>query len=150
MRGVFQRFPAQGGSSMKSSRSLVLLNVLVVATCLMAMKGQAASQELPDASALREPSAPVSGGMRVHIDPQTGRFTTKPGAGIPMQLSPAEVNALSTSHHGLVEALSPRQRGGVFINLQGRFQSPLVATVDEAGKVTIRHLDADPLSIETK
>ena len=120
------------------------------------MKGQAASQELPDASELGEtvagaaPGATVSGGMRVYINPQTGRFTTTPGAGIPMQLSPAEVNALSTSHHGLVEALSPRQRGGVFINLQGRFQSSLVATVDEAGKVTIRHLDADALSVETK
>src|SRR5262249_61385122 len=95
-------------------------------------------------------NAPVSGGMRVHIDPQTGRVTTTPGAGIQMQLSPAEVNALSTSHHGLVEAVSPRQRGGVFINLQGRFQSPLVATVDEMGKVTIRPLDADASSVETK
>ena len=140
---------------MKSFGSLVVLNVLVIAACLMAMKGQAASQELPDASALREtvaetvPNTPVSGGLRVHIDPQTGRLT-KSGVGIPMQLSPAEVSALSTSHHGLVEAWSPRQRGGVFINLQGRFQSPLVATVDEAGKVTIRHLDADALSVETK
>ena len=140
---------------MKSSGSLVVLNALVVATCLIGMKGQAVSQELPDASALREPvadtapTAQVSSGMRVHIDPQTGRFTTT-GAGIPMQLSPAEVNASSTSHHGLVEALSPRQRGGVFINLQGRFQSPLVATVDEAGKLTIRHLDADALPVETK
>jgi len=141
---------------MKSSGSLVVLNVLVVATCLVGTKGQALSQELPDASALREtaaetaPNATISGGMRVHIDPQTGRFTTNPGAGIPMQLSPAEVNALSTSHHGLVEALSPRPRGGVFINLQGRFQSPLVATVDETGKVTIRHLDGDASPVETK
>jgi hypothetical protein len=135
---------------MKSSGLLVVLNALVVATCLIGMKGQAVSQELPDASALREPNVAVSSGMRVHIDPQTGRLSTKPSSGIPMQLSPAEVNALSTSHHGLVEALSPRQRGGVFIDLQGRFQSPLVATVDEAGKVTIRHLDADTLSVETK
>ena len=140
---------------MKSFGSLVVLNVLVVAACLVIMNGQAASQELPDASALREPVAEtgpntsISGGLRVHIDPQTGRFT-KPGTGIPLQLSPAEVNALSTSHHGLVEAQSPRQRGGVFIDLQGRFQSSLVATVDEAGKVTIRHLDADALSVETK
>ena len=135
---------------MKSLGSLVTLNVLVVAACLIGTKGQAVSQELPDASALREASASLDGGLRVHIDPQTGRLTKKPGTGIPMQLSPAEVNALSTSHHGLVEALSPRSRGGVFINLQGRFQSPLVATVDETGKVTIHHLDADSLSVETK
>jgi len=141
---------------MKLSWSLALLNTLVIATCLIGTNRPAVSQELPDAAALRETVAetpsnvPVAGGMRVHIDPQTGRLTTKPGAGIPLQLSPAEVNALSTSHHGLVEALSPRQRGGVFINLQGRFQSPLVATVDEMGKVTIRHLDADASSAETK
>src|SRR5262245_23713793 len=138
---------------MKSFGSLMVLNVLVIAACLMAMKGQAASQELPDPSALREtvaePNTPISGGLRVHIDPQTGRLT-KSGAAIPLQLSPAEANALSTAHHGLVEAQSPRQRGGVFVNLQGRFQSPRVANVDEAGKVTIRHLDADALSVETK
>ena len=97
-----------------------------------------------------EPSSPVAGGLTVHIDPQTGRFTTKPGGGIPMQLSPAEANALSTSHLGLVETLSPRPRGGALVDLQGRFQSSLVATVDAQGKVTIQHLDADSLSAETR
>ena len=30
--------------------------------------------------------------------------------------------------------------GGVKLDLQGRFQSPLIATVDENGKVRMQHL----------
>jgi hypothetical protein len=141
---------------MKSFARFALLSVVVIGACLVGTQGQAVSQELPDPSALREtavgksdPSAPVAGGLTVHIDPLTGHFT-KPGGGIPMQLSPAEANALSTSHQGLVETLSPRPRGGAVVHLQGRFQSPLVATIDAQGKVTIQHLDADSLSAETE
>src|SRR5215831_10810716 len=56
---------------MKLFWSIVLLNALVVATCLICTKGQAISQELPDASALRETApetlsnVPVAGGLRV-------------------------------------------------------------------------------------
>jgi hypothetical protein len=141
---------------MKSFAWLALWSMVVIEACLVGVPGQALSQELPDPSALREaaagssdPGAAVSSGLTVHIDPVTGRFT-KAGGGVPMQLSPAEVNAMSTSHQGLVETLSPRPHGGAVMYLQGRFQSPLVATVDAQGKVTIQHLDPDSPSGETK
>src|SRR5437773_12226029 len=115
---------------MKSFARLGLWSVVVIGACLVGAPGEALSQELPDPSALREAatgssgaSTAVSGGLTVHIDPLTGRFT-KAGSGVPMQLSPAEANAMSTSHQGLVETLSPR--GGAVMHLQGRFQSPLV------------------------
>jgi hypothetical protein len=56
-------------------------------------------------------------------------------------LSPAEANALSTSHLGLVQVPSPVRGGGVIVDLQGRFRAPLLATVGEGGQVAIRHLD---------
>jgi len=141
---------------MKAFARFVLLNGIVIGACLLGVETRAGAQELPDPSALRDTAvgasdtgSPVAGGLTVHIDPQTGRLTKK-GAGVPLYLSPAEANAMSTSHQGLYETLSPRPRGGAVVNLQGRFQSSLMATIDAQGKVVIQHLDADSPSAETK
>jgi hypothetical protein len=83
-------------------------------------------------------------GMKVYIDPQTGAFLSEPAPGAaPLELSPAERNVLSTSHQGLVEAPSSVPGGGVKLDLQGRFQSPLTATVTPGGKPTIEHKRLD-------
>lgn len=84
--------------------------------------------------------APLAGGMVVHIDPNTGEFLKEPIPGRPgLVLSPAERNALSTSHQGLYEEAIPG--GGYKLDHQGRFQSSLVATVGADGKIIMRHLD---------
>lgn len=83
--------------------------------------------------------APAQGGMVVHVDPQTGRVLPGPAPGTTtLQLSPAEQNRLSTSSQGLVE--EPAPGGGYRIHLQGRFQSPLMATTGPDGKVRIQHM----------
>lgn len=87
---------------------------------------------------LRTPSR----GMLIYIDPQTGALLREPAPGtVPLQLTPAFQDAVSTSHQGLVEVPSPAPGGGVSVNLQGRFQSPLFVTTDANGKVRIQHLD---------
>ena len=86
-------------------------------------------------------------GMTVHIDPQTGALLKEPAPGtVPLQLTPQLQNALSTSHQGLVETPSRIPGGGVKLDLQGRFQSPLVVTIDANGKVKMQHLDELPES----
>jgi hypothetical protein len=92
----------------------------------------------------------AAGGMKIHIDPQTGALTKDAAPTAPLSLSPAEQNAFSTSHQGLVETPSPVPGGGVMIDLQGRFQHPLSATIDDAGKLTIHHLDPTPGSGQPK
>jgi hypothetical protein len=66
-------------------------------------------------------------GMRIEIDPATGalRSTTVAAPAGP---------AVSTSARGLVEKPSPR--GGVMVDLQGRFRSTVTAHVGANGKVT--------------
>src|SRR5262245_57755342 len=72
----------------------------------------------------------AAAGMTVHVDPQTGALRREPAAGTaPLQLSPQLQNALSTSHQGLVETPSPVPGGGIKVDLQGRFQSPLMVTI---------------------
>jgi hypothetical protein len=94
-----------------------------------------------------KPAAEGSSGMIIHIDPQTGEFRKEPAPGtVPLQLSPAERNSFSTSHQGLVEAPSSVPGGGVKVDLQGRFQSPLIVTIDPDGKVKMHHLGEPPES----
>lgn len=90
-----------------------------------------------------EPAVSPQGtaGMTVYIDPQTGAILSEPAPGtVPLQVSPQLQNALSTSHQGLVQVPSSVPGGGVKLDLQGRFQSPLIVATDADGKVKMRHL----------
>jgi len=81
-------------------------------------------------------------GMVIYVDPQTGAILKAPAPGtVPLQLSPQLTNSLSTSHQGLVETPSSVAGGGVKLDLQGRFQNPLIVTIDAGGKVKMQHLD---------
>jgi hypothetical protein len=87
----------------------------------------------------------------IYIDPQTGAILPEPAPGsVPLQLSPQQQNAFSTSHEGLVEVPSAVPGGGFKLDLQGRFQSPLIGTVDANGKVRIHHLGEPPESGDQK
>lgn len=82
---------------------------------------------------------PAAAGMTVHIDPQTGEVVEPPAQEPPQSELQAGDPTTSTSSAGLVAEPSPVPGGGIGINLQGRFQSPLVATQGSDGKVKIEH-----------
>lgn len=89
--------------------------------------------------------------MTIYVDPQTGAFLKEPTPGhLPLQVSPQLQNALSTSHEGLVETPSSVPGGGVKLDLKGRFQSPLIVTIDVDGKVKMQHLTEVPKPDDTK
>jgi hypothetical protein len=77
--------------------------------------------------------------MRIYLDPETGEPRDLPTEAMDQVSLPPD-DALSTSSEGLVETPSPVPGGGVKLDLQGRFRSPLIATRDAKGKVTIQHL----------
>lgn len=79
-----------------------------------------------------------SPGMRVYVDPETGEFTVPPTEARAVE-APAPEAATSTSHEGLVEVRSPVPGGGFMVDLQGRFRSPLTATLGADGKVMMAH-----------
>ena len=94
---------------------------------------------------------PAASGMVIYIDPQTGAILKESAPGtVPLQLTPELQNALSTSDQGLVESPISVHGGGVKVDLQGRFRSPLFATTDANGKVTIHHLHETPEPGEKK
>lgn len=66
--------------------------------------------------------------MRVYVDPKTGAILHEP----PQQIAPEELpTPASQSGEGLVERPAPG--GGVMIDLQGRFMSPITATAAPDG-----------------
>jgi hypothetical protein len=78
-------------------------------------------------------------GATVYANPQTGAITKDPTPGAhPLTLSPATQNAASTSHEGLVAV--QESDGSVTLDLQGRFRSPLVGSVDANGQPRVQHL----------
>lgn len=83
--------------------------------------------------------------MRVYVDPNTGEIL-QPPAGAPANetIESQEEEAFSTSSEGLVETPSPVPGGGVILDLQGRFQSPLVATQRPDGQISIEHKPVAP------
>ena len=84
-------------------------------------------------------------GMTIYIDPTTGAILKEPAPGaVPVQLTPELRNALSTSQQGLVEVPGTTPGGGVKVDLQRRFQSPLVVTIDANGKVKMQHVGEPP------
>lgn len=79
-------------------------------------------------------------GMVMQIDPATGKVREGEALSTSnLPLSPQEQNAASTSSAGLVEVPAPG--GGTMIDLQGRFQAPLVATIGPDGKMTMKHME---------
>jgi hypothetical protein len=131
-------------SKKKIARGLPL-TVLGMAACLALSSLQARAE---DASGARPPagnSVAVPGaapGLMIYVDPRTGALLKEPAPGtLPLQVSPQFLNSLSTSHQGLVETPSAVPGGGVKVDLQGRFQSPMIATVDANGKLKIQHIE---------
>ena len=133
----------------------LLTSLLGVAACsVVAMRpafpGEATGSGtiVPQPTAEKPAAIPEGApGMMIYIDPQTGAIRPDPAPGTaPLQLTPQLRDAFSTSHQGLVEVPSSVPGGGVKLDLQGRFQSPLVVTIDADGKVKMQHLGAPPES----
>lgn len=146
------------------ARAVVMAGLLL---CVSATGSSAAADELaissPDGAPAGNESPPQSptgasagdpaAGMTIHIDPHTRQAAPPPPATVPRQLSPAEARAFSTSHDGLTQRPSAIAGGGVLIDLQGRFHTPLVGTVGASGTITIRHgepTSAAPSEDETR
>ena len=79
-------------------------------------------------------------GLRVVVDPVTGRIVGEPRAGVSrsFQVDRELLLALSRSHEGLIAEQRPD--GTMSIDLQGRFQSASVVTIDENGELVFGHV----------
>lgn len=75
----------------------------------------------------------------VHIDPQTGRIITPPSSPSSGQVPQPALDPAKPPLPELPVTLSPVPGGGVMIQLDERFRTPLTATLDADGKVRFEH-----------
>ena len=80
---------------------------------------------------------PAQPGLTIHIDPATGAIVDEPVAGASKLAVPANLSERwSTSDEGLIEKPNPSGGKGTYVNLQGRFENGMVATVDANGTLS--------------
>lgn len=86
------------------------------------------------------PELTGAAGRKVYLDPVTGKLgPPPPGNQSTTQQLPVDTeNALSTSADGLVQTTLTGPAGGVKIDLQGRFRSEVVVTLDAQGGLSTR------------
>ncbi len=117
--------------------SFVSCGLLLIVADTQADQNTASEQPNQESVTTAQPRA--QGGFMAFIDPETGQLTspTEGQARELMPLSYDEQNAMSTSHSGLYMEEIPGE--GMKVDLQGRFQSSVFATVDDSGEVSISH-----------
>ena len=96
---------------------------------------------------IREHAAPFQrgpAGLRVYVDPQTGRFMSPPPDAAPAEETLAESGVQSAE--GLV--VTPGPMGGDVVDLQGRFQSTVTATLQPDGTVRLRCGEGESLNAQ--
>lgn len=82
------------------------------------------------------PAQPTGAAMTIYKDPITGRLMPVP-AGKEREVlgeTAAAAAKRSTSHEGLVEVAAPG--GGMMVDLRGRFQHAMTASLTPTGNVT--------------
>jgi len=86
----------------------------------------------------------------VHIDPKTGRIVAPSPAALSGEVAQPSVGTAQKSPAELRETLSPVPGGGVVIELDERFMTPLTATIDSEGKLHVEHQPTMSSSDENK
>lgn len=120
---------------MKKNPAVGVLAVCVLAVVgLSGAPGSRSSMTATTAADAEKDTQGTGAEMRVYIDPVTGEFTSPPPNDPTFTKLPKSItDATRTSHEGLVVEENPR--GGVVVNVRGRFMHMQTATIDEDGKL---------------
>jgi len=113
-----------------------LLALSITAACVLL--GLASDARRPaDNAPSQSVAAPSAAGLIINVDPTTGAILEQAAPGATKLEVPAELaERWSTSDEGLIEQPNPSGGKGMYMNLQGRFENGMVATVDASGKLS--------------
>jgi len=103
--------------------------------------GDQATPEAPAVKAVTPPTVYPGAAQRIYRDPVTGEFTTPP-PGFVEEIPPQfqQTPGANTSDQGLEVVTHPD--GSQSVDLQGRFQSTVFATIDPDGRIDVSHQPA--------
>jgi hypothetical protein len=135
-----------GGCAAKEARPIAIAEPVGIPQRFQLPLDKAHLTEVPGPAGAVSEKTP---GFVVHIDPTTGQILSKPPVTPPgheLQL----LQSAPSSAPQAQEAPSPTPGGGVMVNLNRQFHTPLVATMDADGKIRFQHRATEPSSGETK
>lgn len=111
--------------TLTSAAALAVAVVLAAANGTEAVAGPQLPPRVEDAASAPEDVSPGTAGVRVYLDPETGEVLDRPTEQLTERLLDQR---LSTHSRDLLEEALPE--GGYKVDLRGRFQSAVVATID--------------------
>jgi hypothetical protein len=82
----------------------------------------------------------ASAGLRVHVDPRTGRIVPPPKNAAP---DPVAKEMFKSSHEGLVEERGTTAAGGFKVDARGRFRSAVTVSIGPDGRPVMNCLDTN-------
>jgi hypothetical protein len=138
----------------KKIRLNALINIILL-NAWVALVPQPTGATEPQQPAATSPaisgSAPQKDpGMKIFVDPKTGEISKPAPQPVLPEAAQRSFEAVKEPLPELLEMPSPRPGGGVMIDLQGQFRSPLKATRDADGKLSIKHQSETSGSREKK
>lgn len=83
--------------------------------------------------------------QRAYIDPETGEFVTPPEPDVSTANPSRSLSPPGSPAEKMEEESSPVPGGGIMVDLKGRFQNPLSATIEDNGKTKIGHPASDQM-----
>ncbi len=89
--------------------------------------------------ALPASKSPATAGLKVHVDPATGRIVPPPAKA---PADPAAKAIFPSAHEGLVEERGTTVAGGFKVDVQGRFRSAVMLQTGADGKPRMTCVDA--------
>ena len=125
----------------------------VLGTNCRILQGAGTAPEAAGTSRTAEKRANANGAgakVKVFIDPKTGQISRPPRNAVPAENLQKSVEESKEKTADLRETPSPRPGGGVMIDLKDHFRTPLMATRDAGGKLTIKHQSDSANSKENK
>jgi hypothetical protein len=134
-------------------RKLIGLPLFVIVSasgCVAYNGGRDSPRELNSSGASAQPLKPPENppGIIVHIDPQTGQIVSPPAALPSGEVPKTPVATATPPLPEPQETLSPVPGGGVIIQLDERFSTPLTAILEPDGKVRFEHKPSEPSANE--
>lgn len=78
-------------------------------------------------------------GMKIFVDPKTGEMSKPAPQPVLPEATQRSFEAVKEPLPELLEMPSPRPGGGIMIDLKGQFRTPLKASRDADGKLSIKH-----------
>jgi hypothetical protein len=119
-------------------RSLTGLLLLIASACVLILAGPRTNSKTPASAPSDAEGTRHAAGLKVHLDPATGRIVPPPANPPPDVAVPQQFRS---SLEGLVEERGTTAAGGFKVDARGRFRSAITVRLGPDGKTVVNCIE---------